>query len=93
MHNLNRFVIPEIEAHWENVAFALDFKIPTVESIREKHQGDPKKCCQELLKCWLITSQGVSPKNLSILLEKIIEVDQLATVRARVLESLPKFAK
>ena len=93
MHNLNKFVIPLIDAHWEDVAYALDFEISTVESINTKHNGDPIKCCKELLKSWLTTSRGVSPKNLLTLLQKINEVDQLATVHARVLESLPKFAK
>ena len=90
MHDLNRFVIPEIEAHWEEVAYALDFEISAVKSIHTKHNGDPKKCCQELLKSWLTTSQGVSPKILLILLQKINEVSELATVCARVLENLPK---
>ena len=90
MHDLNRFIIPKIEAHWEDVAYALDFEISAVKSIRTKHNGDPKKCCQELLTSWLITSQGVSPKILLTLLEKINEVSELATVRARVLENLPK---
>ena len=90
MHDLNRFVIPEIEAHWEEVAYALDFEISAVKSIHIKHNGDPKKCCQELLKSWLTTSQGVSPKILLTLLQRINEVSELATVRARVLENLPK---
>lgn len=88
MHDLNRFVIPEIEAVWEDVAYALQFNIRSVDSINTKHKGDPKKCCQELLKSWLITSYGVSPKCWSTLLEKISEVPQLATVCEKVLDKL-----
>lgn len=30
MYTLNTLVIPEIEAYWKDVAYALDFEIPTV---------------------------------------------------------------
>ena len=75
MHDLNRFVIPKIEAHWEGVAYALRFGISTIDSINKKHKGDPKMCCQELLKSWLTTSHGV--KNLSTLLEKSMKFHTL----------------
>lgn len=88
MHYLNRFVIPEIEAHWEDVAFALDFEISTVDGINEKHKGDPKKCCQALLKLWLISGYGVSPKNWSTLLSKISEVQELSTVSKKMSKRL-----
>ena len=91
MHHLNQDVIPLIEAHWEDVAYALNFGFAAIDSIKLKHKDDPKKCCQELLKSWLTTSQGVDNKNLSTLLEKINEVPELATVRTKVLENLPKF--
>jgi len=87
MHYLNRYVIPEIQAHWEEVAYALKFTIPSVETINEKHKGDPKKCCCELLKLWL-KGYGISPKIWSTLLDKISEVQDLATVRDKVLKSL-----
>ena len=33
MHDLNRFVVPEIDAYWKDAAFALDLDIRTVDSI------------------------------------------------------------
>jgi len=88
MHYLNKLIIPKIEACWEDVAYALDFNIEKVDSIKEKHKGDPKKCCQEFLKFWLKTNHGVSPKNLLTLLDKISEVEELAMVCKEVLEKL-----
>ena len=88
MRDLNRFVVPDIDAYWQDVAFALELEITTVDSISEKHKEDPKKCCQEILKFWLITNHGVTPKNWSTLLDRISEVQQLATVRKKVLDKL-----
>ena len=90
MRILNRFVVEDIQAYWEDVAYALDYKPAIVDSINAKHQGNPKKCCQELLKSWLTTNHGASPRNWSVLLERIHEVSELATVRKTVLDKLTK---
>jgi len=45
-------VIPRIKAEWEDVAYALQFKIPSVDATNDKGHDGPKKCCRELLKIW-----------------------------------------
>ena len=42
MGDLNVIVVPRIMAYWEDVAFALRYKIPTVTGIRETCHTDPK---------------------------------------------------
>ena len=49
MHDLNRFIIPKIEAHWEDVAYALDFEFEAVDSIDAKHKGNPKNVAKNFL--------------------------------------------
>jgi len=71
MDDLFMIVIPKIKAEWEDLAYALRFKIPQVEAIKEKYREDPKKCCREVLKDWLSTAHGVSPKTWSVLLNKL----------------------
>ena len=88
MGELNKIVIPKIAAEWEDVGFALLYDISTVNNIKEKHKEDPKKCCRELFIDWLSTSHGVSPKNWSILLEKIKEVESLTRATEQILEEL-----
>jgi len=88
MGELIKIVIPEIEAEWEDVAYALLYDISTVDAIIEKHKENPKKCCRELLKNWLSTNHGVSPKNWSVLLEKIMEVKNLTRAARRIVEKL-----
>ena len=80
MIQLNEFVIPKIQAEWEDVAFALLYEIHAVKSIKEKHHGDPKKCCKELLEDWLTTKNGRSPKTWSTLLDALGKVNELTSV-------------
>ena len=90
MADLNTIVIPRIKAEWEDVAFALRYKIVTVNSIKEKHKEDPKKCCRELFTDWLSTDHGVSPKTWSTLLNKLKEVENLATATQEISNEIEK---
>ena len=85
---LNKIVVPRINAEWEDFAYALCYEIPVVESIKRKHKQDPKVCCKELLKDWLITNNGAAPKNWLTLLEKLEDVEELATAREEIIKEL-----
>ena len=79
MWQVNKIVVPLIMAYWEDVAYnSLRYDIPTVEGIKATHNGDPKKCCQELLRNWLSTERGVGPKTWETLLKHLKEVPELA---------------
>ena len=80
MIDLIEFVIPKIQTEWEDVAFALEYEIQTVNSIKDKHHEDPRKCCKELLKDWLATGNGKSPKTWSTLLDALKRLDDLKGV-------------
>ena len=64
MADLIKIVIPKIQAEWEDVAFVLRYKVETVQAIQAKHNGDPKRCCRELLIDWLTTKLWCRPKDL-----------------------------
>ena len=75
---LNKFVLPLIHVHWENVAYiSLHYDVDTVEGIEAKHKSDTKKCCQEMFKHWLRTSSKVGPKTWETLLRQLREVEEL----------------
>lgn len=90
MHELNKTVIIKVSAEWEDVAYALEYKISTVKHIRNKHNGDPKKCCKELFEDWLTTSNGAKPKIWKTLLDKIKEIDTLDSAAKEITEKLIK---
>ena len=88
MDDLNKIVVPRINALWEDVAFALRYSIPAVESIKQKHNQDPKKCCKELFKDWLVTGNGVGPKVWATLLDKLKNIGDLTVAREEILREL-----
>ena len=90
MGDINKIVIPKIQAEWEDVAYALHYEIPTVNAIKATCNDNPKKCCKELFKDWLSTDHGASPKTWSTLLDKLEEVKDLATARGEIMEELKK---
>ena len=90
MGDMNKIVIPKIQAEWEDVAYALCYKIPTVNAIKAKCNDNPKRCCKELFKDWLSTDHGASPKIWSTLLDKLKEVEDLAAARDEIMEELKK---
>ena len=90
MGDINKIVIPKIQAEWEDVAYALRYKIPTVNAIKVKCNDNPKRCCKELFKDWLSTNHGASPKTWSTLLDKLKEVEYLAAARDEIMEELKK---
>ena len=43
---------------WEYIAEVLRYDLATIKSIKDKEREDPKKCCQEFFKDWLMTNNG-----------------------------------
>ena len=66
----------------------MDYEIPAVDQISEKHKEDPIKCCKELFKNWLVTSNGVGPKTWQTLLGKFKEIKELNSATESITEEL-----
>ena len=92
MGDIITIVIPRIQAEWEDVAYALHYKIATVNAIKEKKNDNPKKCCKELFVDWLSTDHGVGPKTWSTLIEKLKKIEDLAAVTNEIMNELEKLA-
>ena len=93
MGDLNEIVIPKIQAEWEDVAYALRYEIHMVKTIQEKYREDPTKCCKGLLKDWLTTKNGTSPKTWNTLLDALRKVNVLTSVTREIEEELSKLLK
>ena len=79
MFDLTKIVIPQIVDEWEYIAEALRYDLATIKAIKEREREDPKKCCRELFKDWLITNNGAKagPKVWSTLLDVLKKVDEI----------------
>ena len=92
MRDISYIVIPRIQAEWEDVAFALGYKIPTVNAIKAKHNDNPKKCCRELFIDWLSSDHGVGPKTWSTLIETLKRIEELVAATNEIMNELEKLA-
>ena len=91
MADINKIVIPRIQAEWQNVAYALCYRIAEVKAIRTDNKTS-KMCCLELFEDWLSTNHGVGPKTWSTLLDKLNEVKDLTVARNEIMSELEKLA-
>ena len=68
--------------HWEDIAGALNYDVAVIEAIKVKEHEDPKKCCRELFKDWLMTKNGAKagPKVWSTLLDALKRVNISADI-------------
>ena len=80
MRHLISIVIPKIKAYWEEVAYVLEFDFSDVGAIQMERNGDPKKCCLQLLKDWLYTNKGRKPKTWQTLLASLEELEDLTAI-------------
>ena len=80
MFDLTRIVIPKIMDKWEYIAEALRYDLATITAIKQKQREDPKQCCRELFKDWLMTNNGAKAgsKVWSTLLDTLKEVDEIS---------------
>ena len=88
MRELNKIVVPEVSAEWEDIAYELGYEISTVKQIRNKHKENPTKCCKELFEDWLTTNNGAKPKIWQTLLNKLKEVEELTSITEGIIEKL-----
>ena len=92
MAMLCEFVVPEITAQWEYVAYtALNHDITTVENIKAKHKSDNRESCMEMFKVWLTTEHGIKPKTWSTLLSQLRKVEDLTSAIERIKEKLSTY--
>ena len=90
MKDLINIAIPQLKADWEDVAYNLDYDTTEINGIKASQQKDPKNCCRELLKDWLETNRGVSPKNWFTLLNSIAENKDFTMTVENILKQLEK---
>ena len=87
MWRLGRNVVPQIMAHWQDVAYhSLHYDVSTVTAIERKCASDPKRCCLELFQVWL-TEDGVGHKTWETLLTQLKKVEGLANTVEEITES------
>ena len=83
MFELNQIVIPEVAAHWKDLAFSMGYKIPQVNEI-DRNGRDVGDRCSKLFQNWLETRHGCTPKTWGTLIKKIEDVNDLYAASERI---------
>ena len=80
MFDLTKIVVQKIMIQWEYIAEALHYDLATIEAIKITNRGDPKMCCREFFKDWLMTNNGAKAgrKVWSTLFDALKKVDQIS---------------
>ena len=86
MRELQLYVVPEVKADWDKLAFAMEYDTAEVRAIRNDGK-DSDDCCIKLFEDWLDSSHGCT-KTWKTLLERIKEVSKLYAAEGRIKEKL-----
>ena len=84
---MKKLVIPEVKAHWEDLAYSLDYETVQIKAI-ERDGKDVSERCTKLLQDWVDTNHGCTPKTWEKLFERIKDVDELYAAAERIEEGL-----
>ena len=85
---LLKIVIPKIAAHWDTLAYFLEFKVSRVEIIRKKHSNDPEESCKEVFIHWLTSDEGITPKTWGVLLKTLKDIKKLTAATEQIEKEL-----
>ena len=88
MSELVKIVIPKVAAHWNTLAYCLEFEIETVKFIEVKYSNNPEKSCKEVFIHWLTSNEGISPKNWEVLLKTLKEITELMAISEQIEKEL-----
>lgn len=76
-------------AQWKDVAYiSLQYDVPKVRAVEEKHKSDPKKCYQEIFEEWVCTHKTGDLKTWETLLTQLKEIEELTAVVEEITEEM-----
>ena len=88
MSDLLKIVVPKVAAHWNTLAYFLEFDISRVEIIRKQHPNDPEESSAEVFIHWLTSDEGIGPKTWGVLLKSLKEIKKLTAVTEQIEKEL-----
>jgi len=79
----------KVVAHWDKLAYNLNFSVHEVDTIRVKCKYDPLDCCFCLLEEWLCTDHG-DPKTWTVLIAAVRHTKQLNATAMQIEDDVMK---
>jgi len=87
---MHEVVIPNVSFCWRKIADYLDYPFPKKKEIEERQNGDPSKCCVELMEDWLTSDRGATPKTWHTLVSVLKGISELSGVSHSIEQQLVK---
>ena len=84
---LKKLVIPEVKAHWEDLAYSMGYEIAQVGAIDRDGRNVGERCTK-LFEDWLESPHGCTPKTWGTLIVRIRDVDELYAAANRIQKNL-----
>ena len=88
MSDLLTIVVPKTAAHWDTLAYCLDFEVSRVKIITKQYSNDPETCCKEVFVHWLTSDEGISPKTWGVLIKALKEIKKLTAATEQIEKAL-----
>ena len=88
MSKLVKIVVPKVAAHWETLAYCLEFEPSSVDIIKQNHPNDAKQCCTKVFVNWLNSGEGKGPKTWGELLATLQDIKDLTAVTEEITKEL-----
>ena len=89
MKQLLNIVYHKVAAHWDKLAYNLNFDVYEVENIRVNCKHVILDCCFSLLEEWLCTDHG-DPKTWTVLLAAVRKTKQLHVIAMQIEDDVLK---
>ena len=87
IEELRRIVVPEVKAHWKDLAYSMGYEIAAVKGIDSDGRNVGDRCIG-LFEDWLEFPRSCTPKTWKTLIERIRNVDELYAAADRIQKKL-----
>ena len=90
MKHINKFVVDKIAPDWKKMADSLEFEIHSIRSIEQSYPKSTSDCCDNLIRNWLSTDQGLKPKTWQTLINALKDIKSLTAATKEIEDDIQR---
>ena len=82
-------IAPRVATHWEDIGYCLRIEEHDMDIIRAEGPGNLRDACKKMLRKWLSSARGRSPKKWRTFIQALLDLDIDPSSAIAVLEKEP----